>query len=69
MLVAGASDEAMAALAQRVLEAVRQGSSVRVSVGWAIELGADEQLLNQADHALAEAKRGGKDRALSATSS
>jgi PleD family two-component response regulator len=37
---------------------------VRISVGWAIG-GAD--LLHDADTALAEAKRGGKDRALAAT--
>jgi diguanylate cyclase (GGDEF)-like protein len=66
VLVRGASEEGMAALAERLLEAVRLGNSVRVSVGWALGSG---DLLHEADVALAEAKRGGKDRALSALSS
>ena len=59
----------MAALAVRLLDAVRRGDSVRVSVGWAIAAGSDESLLHDADDALAAAKRGGKDRALSASRS
>jgi diguanylate cyclase (GGDEF)-like protein len=65
VLVRGASAEGMSALAERLLDAVRLGDSVRISVGWAIGRG---DLLHDADNALAEAKRGGKDRALAATS-
>jgi diguanylate cyclase (GGDEF)-like protein len=65
VLVRGASAEGMSALAERLLDAVRLGNSVRISVGWAIGRG---DLLHDADNALAEAKRGGKDRALAATS-
>ncbi len=65
VLVRDAAPEGMSALAERLLEAVRLGNSVRISVGWAI--GGDD-LLHDADNALAEAKRGGKDRALSAVS-
>ena len=65
VLVRDASPDGMSALAERLLEAVRLGNSVRISVGWAI--GGDD-LLHDADNALAEAKRGGKDRALSAVS-
>jgi PleD family two-component response regulator len=53
----------MAALAERLLDAVRLGGSVRISVGWAIGPSGDDALLQQADSALAGAKRGGKDRA------
>jgi diguanylate cyclase (GGDEF)-like protein len=67
VLVAGAEEETMAALADRVLESVRLGGTVRVSVGWAIGPRDGESLLSDADTALAEAKRAGKDRALSAT--
>jgi GGDEF domain-containing protein len=63
VLVRGASPDGMAALAERLLEAVRLGNSVRISVGWAIGGG---DLLHDADKALAKAKLGGKDRALSA---
>ena len=56
----------MAALAVRLLDTVRRGNSVRISVGWAIAAGSDESLLHDADDALAAAKRGGKDRALAA---
>lgn len=66
ILVPSASSDGMAALAVRLLETVRQGDTVRVSVGWAITAGSDESLLHDADDALAAAKRGGKDRALSA---
>ena len=63
VLVPGADDDGMAALAQRLLEAVRQGDSVRISVGWAVGTG---DLLRDADDALGAAKLAGKDRALSA---
>ena len=66
MLVPRAEHDGMAALALRVLEAVREGDMVRVSVGWAIASGS-EKLLHDADDALAAAKRGGKDQALAAT--
>jgi diguanylate cyclase (GGDEF)-like protein len=70
VLVPGASADGMAALADRLLDRVRQGESVRISVGWAITAGLDdERLLHDADDALAAAKRGGKDRALSAARS
>ena len=67
ILVPGADAEAMAALAERLLDEVRLGNSVRISVGWALDSGGD--LLLEADGALAAAKRSGKDRALSAVSS
>jgi diguanylate cyclase (GGDEF)-like protein len=68
VLVPGASSDGMAALAARLLDTVRSGNSVRVSVGWAIADAADEEtLLHEADDALAAAKRGGKDRALAAS--
>jgi len=66
ILVPGASSDGMAALAVRLLDTVRRGNSVRISVGWAIAAGSDESLLHDADDALAAAKRGGKDRALAA---
>jgi len=66
ILVPGATSDGMAALAVRLLETVRRGNSVRISVGWAIAAGSDESLLHEADDALSAAKRGGKDRALSA---
>ena len=62
VLVPGTDHDGMAALAERLLQAVRLGNSVRISVGWAIGTG---DLLREADEALAAAKRGGKDRALS----
>src|SRR4051812_10793379 len=68
VLVRGADAAGMSALAERLLEAVRLGNSVRISVGWAIGTDGGELLLHEADTALAQAKRGGKDRALSATS-
>jgi diguanylate cyclase len=67
VLVPRADHDGMAALAHRVLEAVREGDLVRVSVGWAIASGS-EKLLHDADDALAAAKRGGKDQALAASS-
>jgi GGDEF domain-containing protein len=56
----------MAALAVRLLDAIRRGDTVRISVGWAIAAGSEESLLHDADDALRAAKRGGKDRALAA---
>jgi diguanylate cyclase (GGDEF)-like protein len=67
VLVPGGTADGMEALADRVLDTVRRGDRVRVSVGWAIGAGTHESLLHHADEALAAAKRGGKDRALSAT--
>jgi diguanylate cyclase (GGDEF)-like protein len=69
ILVRGADPDGMSALAERLLDAVRLGNSVRISVGWAIGPLGGDTLLHDADTALAEAKRGGKDRALSALSS
>src|SRR4051794_8564869 len=66
VLVPGADTDGMTALSYRLLETVRQGDVVRISVGWAIASGSDESLLHDADDALAAAKRGGKDRALAA---
>jgi diguanylate cyclase (GGDEF)-like protein len=66
VLVPHAGHDGMAALAQRVLEAVRAGELVRVSVGWAIA-SDPEQLMHEADDALAAAKRAGKNRAFAAT--
>jgi diguanylate cyclase (GGDEF)-like protein len=68
ILVPGATSDGMEALAARLLDTVRRGDSVRISVGWAIADAADEEtLLHDADDALAAAKRGGKDRALAAS--
>jgi diguanylate cyclase (GGDEF)-like protein len=66
VLVPSACADGMEALAGRLLDAVRRGDGVRVSVGWAIAAGSHESLLHDADEALAAAKRAGKDRALSA---
>jgi diguanylate cyclase (GGDEF)-like protein len=68
VLVPNADEAGMEALAQRLLEAVRLGNSVRISVGWAIGSSGGDALLQYADTALADAKRAGKDRAASATS-
>jgi diguanylate cyclase (GGDEF)-like protein len=67
VLVPDADDAGMEALAQRLLEAVRLGNSVRISVGWAIGSSGGDALLQYADTALADAKRAGKDRAASAS--
>ena len=66
VLVPRADHDGMAALALRVLDAVRTGDRVRVSVGWAIAAGS-EKLMHDADDALAAAKRSGKDQAFAAT--
>ena len=55
----------MAKLAERVLHEVRAAGSVRVSAGWVVSHRGTDQLLIEADQALAAAKRCGKDRALS----
>jgi diguanylate cyclase (GGDEF)-like protein len=65
VLVPGAEEAGMAALAQRLLEAVRLGS-VRISIGWAIGSTGGDLLLQYADTALADAKRAGKDRVANA---
>jgi diguanylate cyclase (GGDEF)-like protein len=67
VLVPNATSDGMAALAGRLLDTVRGGDSVRISVGWAIAPTPGEGLLREADEALAAAKRSGKDRALAAT--
>jgi diguanylate cyclase (GGDEF)-like protein len=64
ILVRGVDADAMAALADRVLNEVRSTSSVRVSAGWVVSGRGTDQLLIEADQALAAAKRSGKDRAL-----
>jgi diguanylate cyclase (GGDEF)-like protein len=69
ILVPGGTADGMETLADRLLDIVRRGDGVRVSVGWAIGAGTHESLLHHADEALAAAKRGGKDRALSAAGS
>ncbi len=70
ILVRGVDTHGMAALAERVLEYVRAGDDgVRVSAGWVVGSGETEELLRDADDALAEAKRRGKDRALCGVSS
>jgi len=65
ILTRGADQAGMAALAERVLGEIRERASVRVSAGWVVNCGGTDQLLLEADQALAEAKRAGKDRALS----
>jgi diguanylate cyclase (GGDEF)-like protein len=67
VLLRGADPHRMSALAERLLETVRLGSSVRISVGWTTGTDGGDTLLHDADTALAEAKRGGKNRALAAT--
>jgi diguanylate cyclase (GGDEF)-like protein len=67
VLVPGATPDGMEALADRLLDTVRAGDRVRISVGWAITDESGETLLQAADGALRAAKRGGKDRALGAT--
>jgi diguanylate cyclase (GGDEF)-like protein len=69
ILVRGVDADGMAALAERVLAYVRAGEDVRASAGWVVGSGETEELLRDADDALAEAKRRGKDRALSGVSS
>ena len=64
VLVPGAEEAGMEALAQRLLDAVRLGS-VRISVGRAIGSRGGDTLLQYADTALANAKRDGKDRVVS----
>jgi GGDEF domain-containing protein len=55
----------MEALATRLLARVRQQDTVRISAGFVVGPADAEQLLIDADGALAAAKRAGKDRALS----
>jgi diguanylate cyclase (GGDEF)-like protein len=65
VLARGVEPAGMEALAQRLLEDVRESATVRVSAGWVVGPGGTERLLLEADQALAAAKRSGKDRALS----
>jgi diguanylate cyclase (GGDEF)-like protein len=64
ILVRGVDSDGMSALADRVLNEVRGTSEVRVSAGWVVSGHSTDQLLIEADQALAAAKRSGKDRAL-----
>ena len=66
VLVGDAVESGMAALAERVMRAVRTDGTARVSAGWAIGAGDADALLLAADRALADAKRAGKDRVLAA---
>jgi diguanylate cyclase (GGDEF)-like protein len=73
VLVRGATPDAMEALAERTLEAVRAsdgtldlpGFVLRISAGWALDEPDADTLLAAADTALGRAKRAGKDQALS----
>jgi diguanylate cyclase (GGDEF)-like protein len=73
VLVRGATEDGMEALAERVLDAVRAsddalglpGFVLRVSAGWALDEPDADALLAAADRALLRAKRSGKDRAFS----
>jgi diguanylate cyclase (GGDEF)-like protein len=64
VLARGADRAGMAALAERLLGEIRDCAAVRVSAGWVVSCGGTDQLLLEADQALAQAKRAGKDRAL-----
>jgi diguanylate cyclase (GGDEF)-like protein len=64
ILVQGVDPDGMTTLADRVLREVRDTGSVRVSAGWVVSTRGTDQLLIEADQALAAAKRSGKDRAL-----
>jgi diguanylate cyclase (GGDEF)-like protein len=74
VLVHGATEDGMDALAERVLQTVRAsddalglpGFVLRVSAGWALDEPDADALLAAADRALLAAKRGGKDRVLPA---
>jgi diguanylate cyclase (GGDEF)-like protein len=66
VLVCDATESGMAALAERVMRAVRTDGAARVSAGWAIGSGDADALLLAADRTLAGAKRAGKDRVLAA---
>jgi diguanylate cyclase (GGDEF)-like protein len=65
VLARGIDPEGMAALADRLLARIRETESLRISAGWVVGPADADQLLGEADEALARAKRGGKDRALS----
>jgi diguanylate cyclase (GGDEF)-like protein len=65
VLAPGIDDAGMEALATRLLARVRQQDTVRISAGFVVGPADAEQLLIDADGALAAAKRAGKDRALS----
>jgi diguanylate cyclase (GGDEF)-like protein len=61
VLARGIDEAGMEALAERVLATVRAGGMVRVSAGWVLGRPDAETLLREADGALAQAKRRGKD--------
>ena len=65
MLAPGVDAAGMEALAARLLRRVRARGTVRISAGFVVGPADAEQLLIDADEALAAAKRRGKDRALS----
>jgi len=65
VLAPGVDEAGMQALAERLLDAIRADGSVRISAGYVVAPAEADELLREADGALAAAKRGGKDRALS----
>jgi diguanylate cyclase (GGDEF)-like protein len=64
VLAPGIDEEGMEALAGRLMSRVRTQGTVRISAGFVVGPADTEQLLIDADRALAAAKRAGKDRAL-----
>jgi diguanylate cyclase (GGDEF)-like protein len=65
VLAPAADAVGMEVLAGRLLAEIRTVDSVRISAGWVIGPADADQLMIDADEALATAKRAGKDRALS----
>ena len=65
VLAPGIDSLGMSALASRLLAAIREDGTVRISAGFVIAPAHPDQLLQEADEALARAKGDGKDRALS----
>jgi diguanylate cyclase (GGDEF)-like protein len=65
LLAPGIDEAGMQALAERLIQGIRDGDTVRISAGWVVGPAEPSQLLLEADEALRAAKRGGKDRALS----
>jgi diguanylate cyclase (GGDEF)-like protein len=65
VLAPGIDPLGMSALASRLLAAIREDGTVRVSAGFVVAPAHPDQLLQEADEALAQAKGAGKDRALS----
>jgi diguanylate cyclase (GGDEF)-like protein len=64
VLAPGIDDAGMEALAARLMARVRTQGTVRISAGYVVGPADADQLLIDADGALAAAKRAGKDRAL-----